>query len=203
MRSITNVYTITATDDDGICLSQTPGGAGALTINGALLAGIPTAQHVTIACAGNETARTFTITGLGLNGQTRTEVVTGVNAATATSLRNFSIVTSVVVDAATAGAIKVGFVQTAELVWMPLNHYAQGINYGWMVTVTTATYSIEGTHSDIQDSTVTALPFTISPAATATAAGYSTVPCRAVRVNLTAWTSGTVTVQLTQADGAK
>ena len=201
MRSITNVYTITATDDDGICLSQTPGGAGGLTINGALLGGIPTAQHVTIACAGADAARTFTITGLGSNGQTKTEAVAGVNTATATSTKNFSIVTSVVVDAATAGAIKVGYVQTAELVWIPLNHYAIGVNYGWMVTIGVATYSIEGTHSNIQDSTVTALPFTITPAATATAAGYSTVPCRAIRVNLTSWTSGTVTVQFTQADG--
>ena len=54
MKPSSNTYTITATDADGICEAQLSGDPTDLLLNGALAAGIPTAQHVTIYGSNNE-----------------------------------------------------------------------------------------------------------------------------------------------------
>lgn len=101
-----------AADPDGVAASQTPSGAGNLTINGAKASGgvatFNAARQVTITSAGNDAGRTFTITGTDVNGNTLTEAVTGANADTATSTKHFKTVTQIAVDAATAGAVTAG-----------------------------------------------------------------------------------------------
>jgi len=103
-----------------ICLSQTPGAAGNLTLNGSLVvngvavlstAGSPGAQRVLFTPAGNEASNgtVWTITGTDWNGNSSTETVTGVNnPSTAQSVYDYSTVTQISVNKAQAGAVTVG-----------------------------------------------------------------------------------------------
>jgi VCBS repeat-containing protein len=101
-----------ALDADSISQSQTPSGAGNLTINGAKASGgvatFNSARQVTITSAGDDQARTFIITGTDVNGFTITEAVTGVDTAAATSTKHFKTVTQIAVDDATDGAVTAG-----------------------------------------------------------------------------------------------
>lgn len=103
-----------ALDADGVCASQKPAAAGALTINGALKpAGTGAAvfdvpRAVSVASDGVDTARAFVVSGFDEYDQPMSETITGVNAATVTGKKAFKRVTRVTVDAATAGNITVG-----------------------------------------------------------------------------------------------
>ena len=107
MRPVRNYTLPRAADPDGIATSQTPGAAGDLTLNGALVSdGVATikqtgsdannrpysrhGQLVTITSAGDDSGRTFTITGETAEGGIRSEEVTGANAGAATSTNYFS-----------------------------------------------------------------------------------------------------------------
>ena len=108
---------------NSICLSQTPGGAGALTLNGASVANgaawIGAMQRIYITAAGNDSGRTFTVVGTGYNASggpfSVTETITGPNASTVSSANLYMAITSITVDAGTAGAITVGTYGTATL----------------------------------------------------------------------------------------
>lgn len=102
-------------DDDGIAQSQTPGAAGNLTLNGALVSGGvatlttgPAARQVLITTAANESAKVLTIYGTDANGNTISEQVAGPNATTGTTVQYFKTVTRVAVSAAFTGAVTVG-----------------------------------------------------------------------------------------------
>lgn len=103
-----------ALDADGVCKSQKPAAAGALTIDGALKpAGTGAAvfdvpRAVSVASDGVDTARAFVVSGFDEYDQPMSETITGVNAATVTGKKAFKRVTRVAVDAATAGNITVG-----------------------------------------------------------------------------------------------
>ena len=107
-----------AADVDGVCASQTPaaGGAQNLTINGAQASGgvatFTAGRLITIASASDDSARTFTVTGTDVNGNTQTETIAG-PATTVTGTLYFRTVTQVTVDADTAGAITVGMADNA------------------------------------------------------------------------------------------
>ena len=103
-----------AADADSICQSQTPAGGGEqdITINGANASGgvatFTAARKVTVASAGTDDGRTFTITGTDVNGDSLVETLTGPDTATVTTAGYFRTVTQVTVDDDTAGAITVG-----------------------------------------------------------------------------------------------
>jgi len=101
-----------AADADGVATSQTPSGAGNLTINGAKASGgvatFNAARQVTITCAGADSGRTFTITGTDVNGDAVTEAISGADADVSTSTKHFLTVTQIAVDDATAGAVTAG-----------------------------------------------------------------------------------------------
>jgi hypothetical protein len=103
-------------DADGLAQSQTPLASGNLTLNGALISGgsfTESSGHgrqLGIASVGDDSGRTFTVTGTDADGTAITETITGPNATTVESTRYFKTVSSVAVDAATAGAITVGTV---------------------------------------------------------------------------------------------
>lgn len=99
-----------------ICASQTPVGAGALTINGTLASGGAvdlgaTPRHISFVCNGNEATRWIEVTG-ELDGVVKSEVVIGSNGITFCSEGLFDKVTGVTVSGATAGAISVGTART-------------------------------------------------------------------------------------------
>lgn len=87
---------------------------------------------------------------------------------------------------------------------IPMDHRAQYFNVGIEAVVSaTATYNVQFTLDDIYNSAITPTWFnipTIFTAATASAAGNFTIPCSAIRLNVTAST-GTVTLTLLQSSG--
>jgi hypothetical protein len=127
---VNNAVVINGTLTDGqtannVCLTQTPGGAGALVLNGSL-ASAPTGsaiaylgsgltppqnRQIYFTFAADESARTFTISGLlwtnnGLVSQS--EVLAGSNTSIQTSRKVYWQINSILVDAATTGALTVG-----------------------------------------------------------------------------------------------
>ena len=194
MRPTSKTYTIIAADADGICQSQTPLAAGALTINGALSSGgtvtLDTAQHVSVDCAGADSGRTFTVTGTDWLGAALTEDIAGAATGQTKGTKNFKTITSVTVDAATAGAITIGILGELETPWIPLDHYVNPFQYTYSVNIGTATFTVEGTLSDIQDSSVTPVTFTVEASGSSDVTSNKTAICRAIRCKVTAYTSG-------------
>lgn len=116
LSSVITVYDnliigITA-DPNGIAETQTPSGAGNLTLDGALVSGgvatLGKSNVVTITSAGDDQARTFTVTGTGEGGAALTEDIAGVDSTIATGTKKFKTVTQIAVDAGTAGAVIAG-----------------------------------------------------------------------------------------------
>ena len=106
--------TVDATDPNGLSTAATISGASALTLNGALIAdskyttGDNIGQIITILSAADDTTVTFTMVGTDANGDALTEVVTGVNAATASSTGYFNTVDSITTSGSTTGNVSAG-----------------------------------------------------------------------------------------------
>jgi hypothetical protein len=110
-------FTLATQATNNIALSQTPGAAGNLSLAGALASGgvipdLSLGYIIGIGCAGNDAGRTFTVTGIDQNGKAQTETIAGANIGTTVSTKFWRGITSIAVDAATAGAIVVGTVNT-------------------------------------------------------------------------------------------
>lgn len=106
-------HTLVTGTTSNIAASQTPGAAGNLTLDGALAVGglIPDlifGYIVSITGAGNDSGKTFTITGFDQSLRPQTENVTGPNANTVVSTKFWRKITSIAISAAAAGAITVG-----------------------------------------------------------------------------------------------
>jgi hypothetical protein len=143
-------------DDNGICLSQTASGAVALTLNGVLatngVAYFTYAQKVTVTSAGNDSARTFTITGLDPDGTQITEVLTGANVGAANTTAYFKTVSSIVTSAATAAAVIVGIIAANGAVSKSIRVNRQQPNFKfstWCDVISgTLTYSAQYAYQD-------------------------------------------------------
>jgi len=102
-------------DNDGICASQSPSGAGNLTINGALASGgsvtLTTPRAVTITKDNTaDIGRSFVITGTDSSNSAQTETITTMES-TSTSAEGaklFKTITQVAVDAAMTGNVVIG-----------------------------------------------------------------------------------------------
>lgn len=193
-------------DADGICASQTPaaGGVQSLSINGALASDgaveLSNAHIIRITSAGNDSGRTFTVTGLDESSQPQTETVTGANAGTAVTVGYYSKVTSITVDANTASSLTVGVngVCTSKI-FVCDSHNFTGLAVGVVVESGTLTYSVQHTMDDIQDAnaSITWTSHT-SVTGTATADGSYDVCPVAVRAIISAFTSGSARFNVVQ-----
>lgn len=125
---VKTVGSLAAASANSICLSQTPAGAGNLTENGALASGgvatIAVPARITITGVGNESAKTFTITGTDHSGNAISETITGPNASTVTSVLTYKTVSSVTISAAAAGAVTVGNAQSGSSPAIALDPWA-------------------------------------------------------------------------------
>ena len=75
--------------------------------------GFEMASVITLTSSGNDSARTATITGTDVLGNTQTEDLTMANADVATSTKTFKTVTSIAIDGSgTAGTLEVGVIET-------------------------------------------------------------------------------------------
>lgn len=155
MRPITaTVGPLTAQTGNNIALSQTPGAAGALTLNGSLVSGgvavISNPQRITITTT--DSTHTFTITGATPTGSVLTEVVTG-NGTSVTSLLDYAKVNSIVISGAATGAVTVGTSGTGATPWVRLDEWASppvGIQCDVSGTVN---YTVQSTYDDPNSAT--------------------------------------------------
>jgi hypothetical protein len=197
------VFTMAALDADGISLSQTPGGAGNLTITGALAtAGVATmdvARRVAFTFAGDDSARTFTITGTDRYGNAMTEAVTGGDTEVIESKRDFKTVSQIAVDAATAAALTVGTNGSASTQWIPLDYHLGDQRLSWSAKESAGAvlgFAIETTMEDLLR---TSTPCEAEVHNTNTGgAGEIDYPVTGIRGLIQNFTSGTVTFRFIQ-----
>ena len=101
-------YRVFAKDDDSLLTRSNPGGAGALTLNGALANETNLNSSITINCVADETSNTFVIVGKNLDGNTITETITGKNGERVQSAQIFKSITSITTTANASGEIEIG-----------------------------------------------------------------------------------------------
>jgi len=101
-----------ALDADGISVATSVGNNAALVIGGALASGgavvLKHGRIVTILSAGNDAAKSFTVTGTDINGAAQTESITGANAGTATGTKFFLTIASITAVGNPAGNVSAG-----------------------------------------------------------------------------------------------
>ena len=102
-------------DNDGICASQSPSGAGNLTINGALASGgsvtLTTPRAITITKDNTaDIGRSFVITGTDSSNSAQTETITTMESlsTSAEGVKLFKTITQVAIDAAMTGNVVIG-----------------------------------------------------------------------------------------------
>jgi hypothetical protein len=213
LQPVIFTYAPTATDDDGIALSQTPSGATALTLNGVLVASGTTyaqlgaQQFITISCAGADAGRTFTVVGTGLTGQRVTFTMAGSNAGVTVSTVGVYRVISVTPDAATAGAVKVGVNGTGRSYPVIMDYFANPTTVSIYIVVTgTIDWTVQDSPNDPQNNTGgpdTWTWFDSDDAALVTTAtnakGNYAFPPHAIALLVNSSSGGTATVTITQA----
>jgi hypothetical protein len=126
MRPITvTVGPVGTVSANNIALSQTPGAAGALTLNGALVTGgvavLPTPQRILATSA--DSTHVLTIVGQTSTGTALTETL-ALNGTTVQSSLDYAKVTSITINAAATAAITVGTNGIASTPWVRLDEWA-------------------------------------------------------------------------------
>lgn len=157
MRPVTLSRQLDTADDNGIAETQTPLGAGNLTLTSTIVE-LDQQRKVLITPAGADAGRTFTITGTDGGGNAISEAVSGANnPATSTSVLDFLTVTQIAVDAATAGAIIVGTSGIGASQPIRLDQYISPFNVSTGLEITdTVDVTLQYTFDDLQ---VDAEPF--------------------------------------------
>ena len=117
VKAVTITADTQALDADGISVAAGVGNNAALTIGGALASGGAVAlshgRIVTILSAGNDAAKSFTVVGTDVNGNSQTESITGANAGTATGTKFFLTIASITAVGNPAGNVSAGVNSTA------------------------------------------------------------------------------------------
>ena len=192
-------------DANGICVDQTTGGAADLTLDGALVSGgvatAAAAQKVSVEGTGNNSGITFTIAGANADGVTISEVLTGANNGTATTTAYFVTVTSIAASAAVTGNVEIGWLSANGAVTKSfVTDWTQSpYNQSLFVKSGTLTYTVQHTEDDPEGTYTSSFSenaewrsTTDLTALTASNEGNIAFPVRAVRGQITAYTSGTL-----------
>ena len=145
---------LTAASANNIALAQSLGAAGNLTLNGSTVSGgiatLDTARRVLITSVGNDSGKTWTVTGTGGNGVLFSETLAGANATTVQSVNDFATITRISLNAATAGNVTVGTSAVGSTQPWVVDVWANPATFGYQIVVTgTATYNIEGSLDDL------------------------------------------------------
>jgi|TARA_R110002126_G_scaffold290662_1_gene448170 hypothetical protein len=112
VKAVTITADTVALDADGISVAAAVGNNAALVIGGALASGgAVTLSHgriVTILSAGDDSAKSFTVTGTDVNGDAQTESITGANDGTATGTSYFLTISGISAVGNPAGNVSAG-----------------------------------------------------------------------------------------------
>jgi len=165
-------------------------------------------QHVTITCSSDESLATFTVVGTDRYGNALSEAITGPTAAaTVTTTKNFKTVTSIT-STLDATGVTAGVNGACDSQWYVLNHRGPQFNVAVAkVFSATATAHIEYTYNNVlasgflEDDAVLFLATGDLATGTADGDGSFTNPPFAIRLAVTAHTSGTVTMYVNQVLG--
>src|ERR1700690_738478 len=151
---------LTAASDNAICLSQSPGAAGNLTINGASASGgvatLDSQRRVIITSGGDDSAKTFIVTGTTDGGAPIKDSFLGANTGVAQSNLDFKTVTQVHISAASAGTVKVGTNTTGSCPWVLFDSHipTPNISYDCNLVSGTSTMQVEFTADEVITSPV-------------------------------------------------
>lgn len=136
-----------------IALSQSPVGAGNLTINGAAATGgvatLDVPRRVLLTSGGNDSSLTIVVTGTGSNGLVLSESLAGGNV-TAYTNHDFKTVTSIHVSGATASTITAGTNGIGSSIPVIMDTIVNPASYGaaCVVGAGTVNYTVEMSYDD-------------------------------------------------------
>lgn len=216
MRPITDyTFAPTALDADGICASQTLGGAGDLTINGALASGgtvtLGEQAKVTLYSTANYSAVTFTVYGTTKRGVSISESLAGPNNSTVTTTANFYTITRIASGAALATAIIAGNSNALETPWVRMDptYPLKGVSVQ-MTSTGNFTYEVQYATSPLLDSTGAAVAETsilavadgtLTAKSASAAVAMAANPWYGVRVKITSFSAGGGTLRVVETRG--
>ena len=133
------------------------------TIYGNAVATLDNPRRVLITAAANESAKTFTITGIGANGNIVSEVITGPNTTTAQSVLDYKTVTSITISAAAAGAITgIGTSGVGGSRWVSFDAFAPSMISIQCNATGTIDYTLQTTLNDPNDPTTPITPVNVA-----------------------------------------
>jgi hypothetical protein len=219
MLYFVTTVTSNAATANSVAASQTPAGAGSLTLTSASVTfGANSAQKITITSGSNISNRTLTVTGTGVYGRALSETITGPNNTTVTSTYAFLTVTSVTISGAAAGALTVGNSAYAEGLMYVADTVTNPFSIGFGCISATGTYTVQHTFDKVMAAATAAYitgPYTgaytynsssntwfdhpIVASETGNNDGNYAFPVSAVRVVMSA--EGAVTMKLWQSGG--
>lgn len=203
-KSVTVSCAPTAVNTSGVCASQSPG-AGAILINGALASGgvatFAAAQLVRLTSGGNDSGITFTFIGTDADGNYQSQTVAGTSASNTDTTLYFKTITSITASAAVATTIIVGNLIASVSRSLKIDQAINPVNISVLAELVsgTATFALQYTYGD--ENPYPSLWYTHSTITgkTATFEGAITTPVAAVRLVLSASSSGVVRARLAQA----
>lgn len=172
MRPITaTVGPLAAASANNIALSQTPGAAGALTLNGALVVGgvaiLDNPRR--ILATTTDSTHTLTVVGLSPTGTQLTEVLV-LNGTSVQSTLDYAKVTSITINAAATGAITVGTNGVASTPWVRVDEWANAQIAIQCDATGTVNYTVQSTLDDPNSATNPVLPSAVVWVSTSDAA---------------------------------
>lgn len=157
MQAITVSIALATAVANGICTSQKPaaGGVQTLTLNGSLVtagvAYLQSTRRVLITSDGNDSVRTFTITGTNWAGDVISETITGPNTASVYSVLDYLKVTKITISGNAVGNITVGTNGVGGSAWVRMDDFALS-NISIQCNVSgTVNYTVQSTLDDPND----------------------------------------------------
>lgn len=164
MRPITlTVGPLTAASSNNIALSQTPAGAGPLTLNGSLVVGgvavLDNPRRILITTT--DTTHTFTITGTSPTGTLLTESFLVAGGATYSQL-DYAKVSSITISGAATGAVTVGTNGVASTPWARLDEWANAQVSIQCDVSGTVSYTVQATNDDPNSPTNPVIPSAVT-----------------------------------------
>jgi hypothetical protein len=136
---------------NAICTSQQPT-TGALILNGVLVSGgvatLDKPRRVLITTTGNESTRSFTITGTNWAGQVWGETIVGPNNTTAQSVLDYATVTSITINGNAAAVLTIGTSGVASSPWVRLDEWSQPSTAIQASVSGTVSYTVQQTLDD-------------------------------------------------------
>lgn len=136
--------TISAASTNGVAASQTPSGAGDLTLASSTVTLPNTGQRPQIVTLANLSNRTITIYGTDYAGQSQSIAFTGPNATNYEVPLTFYTITRVAISGAAAGAFSVGWAASADTPPLPLDVIGAptDISFGCVVVSGSPTFTV-------------------------------------------------------------